>query len=144
MSSKSVHEIFAKDLNDPEFVAFYLEECLNDSTDLFFKALGDVARANGMTEMASKTGRTREALYRSLSEAGNPEFRTVHSALDALGLQLTVAVKERGVTPNYAMLNAMREAEEIERGIVPKAGGDSVALVREARAGGMYGNKESE
>jgi hypothetical protein len=47
-------------------------------------------------------------------------------------------------TPNYAALEAMREAEEIERNIVPKPGGDSVALVRRARAGGMYGDETGE
>jgi hypothetical protein len=45
MTTKSVHETFSKDLAAPEFVAFYLEECLADSPELFLKALGDVAKA---------------------------------------------------------------------------------------------------
>lgn len=47
-------------------------------------------------------------------------------------------------TPNYAALESMREAEELERTIVPRSGGDSVLLVREARDRGMYGHEKSE
>lgn len=51
-------------------------------------ALGVVARAKGMTEMARQTGVTRESLYRALSTNGNPEFATVLRVIRALGLNL--------------------------------------------------------
>lgn len=53
-------------------------------------ALGDVARARGMSELARKTGITREALYRSLSAEGNPELSTLTKVLRALGMRLTI------------------------------------------------------
>lgn len=53
-------------------------------------ALGDVARSKGMSEIAKKSGLGRQALYRALSEDGNPTLETLLGVLDALGLQLTV------------------------------------------------------
>lgn len=54
-------------------------------------ALGVVARAKGMTELAAKTGLSREQLYRSLSAEGNPTLKTTLSIMKAMGLSLTVA-----------------------------------------------------
>jgi probable addiction module antidote protein len=53
-------------------------------------ALGDVARSQGMTELARNAGVGRQALYNALSENGNPTLETHTSVLSALGLQLTV------------------------------------------------------
>ncbi len=53
-----------------------------------FGALGDVARAKGMSQIAKDTGLSRESLYRSLSEKGNPELSTVMKVFEALGLRL--------------------------------------------------------
>lgn len=73
-------------------VAVYLDEAFaeNDCSQ-FSAALGDVARAKGMSEIARKTGLARESLYRALSPEGNPELRTILKVLDALGLRLHVA-----------------------------------------------------
>jgi probable addiction module antidote protein len=54
-------------------------------------ALGDVARARGMTEIAQAAGLGRAKLYKALSPEGNPEFATVAKVLRALGLRLSVA-----------------------------------------------------
>ncbi len=54
------------------------------------RALGNVARSKGMSEIAKKSGLGRQALYRALSEDGNPTLETLLGVLDALGLQLTV------------------------------------------------------
>jgi probable addiction module antidote protein len=54
-------------------------------------ALGDVARARGMTNLAKRTGLTRMGLYKALSKDGNPSFDTVLKVLHALGLRLTAA-----------------------------------------------------
>ena len=53
-------------------------------------ALGDVARAKGMTGVARETGLGRESLYKALSPSGNPEFATVHKVIRSFGLKLHV------------------------------------------------------
>lgn len=59
----------------------------NDPT-LLAAALGDVARARGMTQLARDTGLAREALYRSLCATGNPSYATIVKVMQALGLKL--------------------------------------------------------
>jgi probable addiction module antidote protein len=54
-------------------------------------ALGVVARAKGMTELAARTGLSREQLYRSLSANGNPTLKTTLAVMKAFGVSLTVA-----------------------------------------------------
>ena len=69
----------------------YLEEALEENDPaLIAAALGDVARAKGMTEVAKKAGLGRESLYKSLSAQGNPELSTVLKVIHALGLKLQV------------------------------------------------------
>ena len=72
--------------------AAYLEACIDQAPgDVAFlaKALGDVARSRGMTRVAKEAGVTRESLYRSLSQAGNPELATVLRVAKSLGIRLT-------------------------------------------------------
>ena len=72
-------------------IAAYLEAALEDGDPaLIMAALGDIARAKGMTQVAREAGLGRESLYKSLSENGNPEFATVLKVVRALGLQLHV------------------------------------------------------
>jgi len=86
------HQIISNDLRDPEFVAIYLEECLAADMSSFRVGLREVVRANGgMSQLAEKTGLSRESLYRTLSEQGNPEFRTIQLILAALGLRIAIA-----------------------------------------------------
>nr|AAO38299.1 Lfe123p1 [Leptospirillum ferrooxidans] len=59
---------------------------------LIASALGDIARAKGMTEIARETGLGRESLYKALSEEGNPEFATVLKVLRSLGLRFHATV----------------------------------------------------
>ena len=67
----------------------YLDEALaSGDSRLVAAALGDVARAKGMTKIAEETGLSRESLYKSLSDKGNPEFGTVFKVLKALGYSL--------------------------------------------------------
>lgn len=76
-------------LDSPDMIAAYLEAALEDGdAAAVAQALGDVARAVGMTQIARDTGLSREALYRALSADGNPEFGTVLKVLRALGLRL--------------------------------------------------------
>jgi probable addiction module antidote protein len=77
-----------------EDILYYLEAAMegNDPKHIA-RALGDVARSKGMTEIAKKTGLGRQALYAALSENGNPTLETLTSVLGALGLELTVQKK---------------------------------------------------
>lgn len=79
----------ADGLDTPERIALYLEAAFEDGDSrLIAAAIGDAARAYGMTKLATDTGLSREALYRALSEQGNPELSTVVKVLGALGLRL--------------------------------------------------------
>ena len=80
-------------LSTPEDMAAYLAASIEESegrVEFIARALGDIARAWGMTELARATGLGRESLYKALSENGNPQLGTVLSVVSALGLELTV------------------------------------------------------
>lgn len=80
-------------LQTDEDCAMYLQACIEDAPNdaaLFAKALGDIARARGMMQLARDTGLTREGLYKALGEQGNPSFATVLKVLHALGLHIHV------------------------------------------------------
>lgn len=75
-------------------IAAYLDAALEESVDdpaFFAHALGVVARARGMSRLATETGITREGLYKALSDDGNPSFMTVLKVARALGLRLSVS-----------------------------------------------------
>jgi probable addiction module antidote protein len=79
----------AEHLETPEDMAAYLEAALEDGDpNLVVAALGDIARAKGMTNIARETGLGRESLYKALSVEGNPEFATVLKVIQSLGLRL--------------------------------------------------------
>ena len=79
----------ADHLHTEEDMAAYLEAALEDGDPtLVAAALGDIARAKGMTQVARDAGLGRESLYKALSPAGNPEFATILKVVAALGLQL--------------------------------------------------------
>jgi probable addiction module antidote protein len=78
-------------LRTPEEMAAYLEACLEDANgDAAFiaKALGDIARAKGMTQVAKDAGLSRESLYKALSGDRTPGFDTILKVVHALGLEL--------------------------------------------------------
>jgi probable addiction module antidote protein len=78
-------------LTDKESIAAYLDAALEDGDpDLLKAALGDIARAKGMGDIAATTGLSRTSLYKALSQDGNPEFATVVRVLHALGLRMGV------------------------------------------------------
>jgi len=80
------HLVTGKDM------AAYLEAALEDGDpSLVAAALGDIARAKGMSQLARETGLGRESLYKALSPSGNPEFATVMKVVEALGLRLHAA-----------------------------------------------------
>ena len=87
----------ADHLESDEDVVAYLEAAFEDGDPaLIAAALGDIARARGMTRVAADAGLGRESLYKALSPTGNPELATVLKVMQALGLGLRVsAVKAR-------------------------------------------------
>ena len=85
----------AEHLRTPEEMAAYLDACIEEANgDAAFiaKALGDIARAQGMTKIAVETGLSRESLYRSLDGEHTPSFDTILKVIKALGLQLHAQV----------------------------------------------------
>lgn len=83
----------AEHLKTEEDIALYLEACLEEAGDdaaFIARALGNIARARGMTQLARDTGLGRESLYKALSGEGNPEFSTIMKVVKALGLKLHI------------------------------------------------------
>ena len=81
----------AEHLKTDEDMVHYLEACLEEAGDdaaFIAKALGTIARAKGMTQLAKETGLGRESLYKALSGEGNPSFATILKVTSALGIKL--------------------------------------------------------
>ena len=85
----------AEHLRTPEEMAAYLEASMAEADgDAAFiaKALGDIARAKGMSQVACDAGLSRESLYKALSGSRNPSLNTILKVVDALGLKLRAEV----------------------------------------------------
>ena len=88
----------AEHLRTPEEMAAYLEACLEEADgDAAFvaKALGDIARAKGMSQVAREAGLSRESLYKALSGERSPDFDTILKVIGALGLRLHAEAAHR-------------------------------------------------
>ncbi|BAO80372.1 predicted transcriptional regulator [Serpentinimonas raichei] len=95
----------AEYLNTQEDMAAYLEAALEAGDPaLVAAALGDIAKAKGMSQIARDAGLGRESLYKALAPSGNPEFATVMKVVSALGLQLhaSPAGTRAGTLPHSA------------------------------------------
>ena len=85
----------SEQLDSDEMIRAFIDAALEDGDPaLVTAAIGDVARAKGMTAIAKEAGVSRESLYKALSAEGNPEFATVLKVLKALQLRLTVSANE--------------------------------------------------
>jgi probable addiction module antidote protein len=93
--TKTIAYDVAEQLRTPEEMAAYLdawfEEAPDDAAGIA-RALGDIARARGMAQVARDAGLSRESLYKALSENGNPSFATVLKVARALGVRLNARV----------------------------------------------------
>jgi probable addiction module antidote protein len=81
----------AQYLKTEEDMALYLDACLQEAGDdaaFIAKALGHIARAKGMSQVAREAGLGRESLYKALSGEGNPSLATILKVTAALGIQL--------------------------------------------------------
>jgi probable addiction module antidote protein len=93
--TKTVAYDVAEQLRTPEEMAAYLDAWFQEAPDDaagIARALGDIARARGMTQVARDAGLSRESLYRALSEDGNPSFATILKVARALGVRLHAEV----------------------------------------------------
>ena len=93
--TKTVPYNVAEQLRTPEEMAAYLDAWFAEAPDDaagIARALGDIARARGMSQVARDAGLSRESLYRALSENGNPSFATVLKVARALGVRLHAEV----------------------------------------------------
>jgi probable addiction module antidote protein len=96
MKTKTSPWDVAEHLRTPEEMAAYLEACIEEGDgDAAFiaKALGDIARAQGMTQVAKDSGLSRESLYKALSGERSPSFDTILKVVTALGLKLSASVR---------------------------------------------------
>lgn len=94
LKTKTVPYDVAEQLRTPEEMAAYLDAWLDEAPDDaagIARALGDIARAKGMSQVAKEAGLSRESLYRALSADGNPSFATVLKVARALGVKLHAA-----------------------------------------------------
>ena len=89
--TKTVPYDVAEQLRTPDEMAEYLDAWLTEAPEDasgIARALGDIARAKGMSQVARDAGLSRESLYKALSESGNPSFATVLKVAHALGVRL--------------------------------------------------------
>ncbi|MDR0455749.1 MAG: putative addiction module antidote protein [Treponema sp.] len=78
-------------MDNEEFISEYLKAAFESGNiPEITRALADVARARNMTDIAAKMGISRQGLYKTLSENGNPEFSTIQKLIAALGLQMSI------------------------------------------------------
>lgn len=82
-------------LDSDEMIVEYLKAAAEDKNpEVFLSALGDVARAKGMTEVAKRTGLGRESLYKALRPGSHPQYQTISSVLQAVGVKITFTKTE--------------------------------------------------
>jgi probable addiction module antidote protein len=87
----------ADHLKAEEDIAAYFDACLEEAGDdaaFIAKALGNIARARGMTQLSIDTGMGRESLYKALSGESNPSFATILKVAHALGLQFHASARQ--------------------------------------------------
>jgi probable addiction module antidote protein len=95
--TRPYREALLEALSDPVEAAHYLSVALEDSPEMFRKACLNVIQARQVAKVAREAGVTRESLYRSFSESGNPSHATIELVLDALDLKFSgIAAKEAG------------------------------------------------
>lgn len=86
MKLNDIHEIFTRDLQDPEYAALYLNDALRDgSPEEFLLALRNILRVTRQTDIGE------ENFDKEISESENPDFLTVYKIVSALGFQISIA-----------------------------------------------------
>lgn len=88
--TRDYHPWLLGKLANPQTAADYLNEAMNDSPEMFLKALRNLAQARQMATVARQAGVQRESLYRTLSKRGNPRLATLNAVLRVLGLRIAI------------------------------------------------------
>jgi len=79
------------EIDNPEFIKEYLEVMLDENgIKGLQRALGHIAKAKGMSQIAKETALGRESLYKSLSESGKPKLETIDKVLKSFGMELSI------------------------------------------------------
>jgi probable addiction module antidote protein len=106
----------AEFLTSEKDMAAYLEEALSEGDpSLVVQALGAIAKARGMAQIAIDTGLRRESLYKALSPDGNPEFNTVLKVVKALGIRLHAETLNAVISSNKAIFKPVGLRKRISR-----------------------------
>jgi probable addiction module antidote protein len=100
----------AAHLTDDATVAAYLSACLAEGgLPLFQRAMGEVAKARGLSDVAADAGMTRAGLYRALSETGSPTLSTIDKVVQSLGLRLAIVPLKSRSKGRAAPLHAAQQ-----------------------------------
>jgi probable addiction module antidote protein len=98
MALKTTPFVLAEHLDSEEMIQEYFAQVLeNGESEEIVDALGHIARARGMTELAAKTGLGRESLYKTFAAGSMPRFDTILKVMRALGLRMTTQPRERHI-----------------------------------------------
>ena len=137
MKLRSFDDTLMVRLRDPEFAAGYLEDAYEDCIEEFLIALRKYIQANGgMTHCAEVTGLAREAIYRMLSEKGNPELRSVDTILRAFELRFGILGVQD--TPNKASSGGLDSRSRDDSGeIRPKRADKQIGRLRRTYGTGL-------
>jgi len=106
-------------------ITAYLDACFEEAGDdpaFLTHALGVVARARNMSQLARDSGLTREGLYKALSSEGNPSFGTVMKVADAMGYRFALVSKKRKVATRATKRLVAKNAAPAKRITKPRAG----------------------
>ncbi len=111
-------------LEDLDDIVYYLEAAFDDSDPhLITEALGNVARAKGMTAIAAETGLGRESLYKALSSSGNPKLTTIIGVLRAIGIRLQPTALISSSQKNHGPVSGSAN------GLIRQSRSDSTSIV---------------
>jgi len=94
--TRDYHSWLLGKLASPQTAADYLNGAMNDSPEMFLKALRNIAQARQMATVAKEAGVRRESLYRTLSKRGNPRLDTLNAVLRVLGLRIAIQAEGAG------------------------------------------------
>lgn len=113
MALKTITWDSADYLKSEADITAYLDACFEEASDdpaFLTHALGVVARARNMSQLARDSGLTREGLYKALSSEGNPSFATVLKVADAMGYRFALVSKERKAATRATKRPVAKEA----------------------------------
>ena len=111
--ARDYHPWLLGKLADPQTAADYLNEAMNDSPEMFLKALRNIAQARQMATVARQAGVQRESLYRTLSKRDNPRLDTLNAVLRVLGLRMAIQAE----SPRSPRRSARRHSHDTPRKI---------------------------